>query len=328
MLEHGGKLDAAALRYGISVDRWLDLSTGINPHLYAPPDIPCSFWGRLPQEEDGLEQAARAYYGTQDLLAVAGSQAAIQALPRLRFPGRVGVLLPGYAEHAHAWRLAGHTVCEVGVAEIDGVVANLDVLALIQPNNPTGVLFELEQLRRWHERLAARDGWLIVDEAFIEATTASSVIEARMPPGLIVLRSIGKFFGLAGARLGFVAAPPSLLSLLHERLGPWCVNGPARYAMQVALRDQPWQLAMRQRLQREGARLSELLQQAGLPPSGGCGLFQWVQCKDAAALHDTLARQGILTRLFSSPASLRFGLPGHEVEWERLKLALQDMRRE
>lgn len=328
MLEHGGKLDAAASRYGIPVDRWLDLSTGVNPHLYAPPDIPRAFWGGLPQEEDGLEQAARAYYGTQDLLAVAGSQAAIQALPRLRLPGRVGVLFPGYAEHSHAWRLAGHTVCEVGVTEIDGVMPDLDGLVLIQPNNPTGALFELQQLRTWHERLAARGGWLIVDEAFIESTTALSVIEARMPPGLIVLRSIGKFFGLAGARLGFVAAHPSLLSLLHERLGPWCVNGPARYAVQVALCDQPWQLAMRQRLQREGTRLAELLYQAGLPPDGGCGLFQWVQCKHAAAIHDALAHQGILTRLFTSPVSLRFGLPGHKAEWKRLRLALQDMRLE
>lgn len=220
MLEHGGQLRAASARYGIQLSDWLDLSTGLNPVSFAPPPIPLDAWSRLPQEQDGLEEAAAHYYGTRDLLPVAGSQAAIQSLPRLRPACRIGVLHPGYAEHAYAWRTAGHDVLPLAAATIETHLAQLDVLVLMQPNNPTGELFSHEMLLRWHALLASRGGWMIVDEAFLEASSAQTLIQEKMPQGLIVLRSLGKFFGLAGARVGFTAAHPGLLSALREILAP------------------------------------------------------------------------------------------------------------
>lgn len=322
MLEHGGQLRTAAARYGIPLKDWLDLSTGINPIPFAPPPVPPEAWSRLPEEQDGLEEAAASYYGTINILPVAGTQAAIQALPRLRSPCRVGVPHPGYAEHAHAWRSAGHEVKELRADEIAAQVGNLDVLVMMQPNNPTGELFVRENLLCWHVELSARGGWLVVDEAFIEASSAQSLIQGAMPQGLIVLRSMGKFFGLAGARAGFVAAHAALLSSLREVLGPWCVAGPARHVVRAALLDRAWQQAAKKRLVQDGQRLAQLLRDADLPPTGGCALFQWVQTERVENVHQQLARCGILTRYFAEPSSLRFGLPCREADWQRLAAAL------
>ena len=234
MLEHGGKLLAAAARYGIEPASWLDLSTGINPAGWPVPSIPPAVWQRLPEQEDGLVDAAAAYYGSAGVLPVAGSQAAIQALPRLRDACRVGVPHPAYAEHAHAWRAAGHAVVAWDAAM--GVDA-LDVLVLVHPNNPGGQIYARAELLDWHARLAVRGGWLLVDEAFIDATPEASLAGLCPRPGLIVLRSLGKFFGLAGARVGFVLAEPAVLGALEARLGPWAVSAPSRWVARAALAD-------------------------------------------------------------------------------------------
>ena len=322
MLEHGGRLRAAAKRHGIALDDWLDLSTGIAPYAWPLPVIPLTAWTRLPESDDGLEAAARDYYGVSALLPVAGSQAAIQALPRLRSRSRVGIMSPVYAEHAAAWRREGHTLYEIDAASIDASLAQLDVLLLINPNNPSGQRFAPEQLLAWHAQLAARDGWLLVDEAFIDCTPQHSLAGHSELPGLIVLRSFGKFFGLAGIRLGFVLAEQRLLNRLNQLLGPWTVSGPARALATALLRDSAGQQAQRQRLLVDGERLSALLQRHGLAPTGGCALFQWLASPQAAVLHEFLAGHGILTRLFASPSSLRFGLPADQPGWVRLEQAL------
>ena len=217
MLEHGGRLRAAAQRYGIAVADWLDLSTGIAPYGWPLPPIPADAWQRLPEQDDGLEALARDYYGAAALLPVAGSQAAIQALPRLRRPGlRVGVVSPAYAEHALAWRREGHLVQELSEGTVERDLEYFDLLLVINPNNPSGRLIERQRLLGWHARLAERGGWLVVDEAFMDCTPQHSLAADSQRPGLIVLRSFGKFFGLAGTRLGFVLAEQALLDHLGE----------------------------------------------------------------------------------------------------------------
>ena len=322
MLEHGGRLRQAARRYGIPLARWLDLSTGINPDGWPVPGLPAAVWNRLPETGDGLEEAAAGYYGTTHLLPVAGSQAAIQALPYLRPRGRVGVIHPGYAEHAHAWRRAGHEVVPLAPEAIEAALDRLDALVLIHPNNPTGTRFPIEKLLDWHRRLQARDGWLVVDEAFMDATPECSLIP-HLRPNLVVLRSLGKFFGLAGARVGFVAAGAELRQALAKRLGPWTIATPARWVAIQALQDTSWQRRTRQRLPRDSRRLADLLAAHGLTPTGGCALFQWVETPRAASWQDALARQAIWVRRFDTPPSLRFGLPRDEAGWQRLSTALE-----
>ncbi|MFJ7814226.1 threonine-phosphate decarboxylase CobD [Pseudomonas asiatica] len=328
MLEHGGRLLRAVRQYGIAREQWLDLSSGIAPWPFPIPPIPMEAWARLPETEDGLEDAARAYYGARQLLAVAGSQAAIQALPLLRAAGRVGVLTPCYAEHPYAWQRAGHQLLELDEAQVEATLDSLDVLVLVNPNNPTGRRVPRERLLDWHARLAARGGWLLVDEAFMDNTPAQSVVDCAERPGLIVLRSFGKFFGLAGVRLGFVAAERSLLLRLAELLGPWTVNGPTRVLAQASLADHAAQRVQVERCAAASQRLAMLLRSAGLAPSGGCDLFQYVRSEHAAQLHDFLACRGILVRLFEHPPAVRFGLPAHAADEQRLAQALAAYQKE
>ena len=322
MLEHGGRLLRAARDYGIAPDAWLDLSTGISPYAWPVPTVPASVWRRLPEDDDGLVEAACEYYGAAQLLPVAGSQAAIQMLPHLRDASRVGVIAPGYNEHAHAWRRAGHAVQSQSASTLLADPSRYDVIVLIHPNNPGGERFERDTLLACHAALASRGGWLIVDEAFMDATPEHSLCSEARREGLIVLRSAGKFFGLAGARAGFVAAHAALLEALGDRLGPWTLSGPTRHVLKLALADRAWQAMARTWLHDMSDRLEAVLLRHGMAATVGCAFFQWWQHASAETVHVALARQGILTRLFDTPASLRFGLPPDEAALWRLDDAL------
>ena len=325
MLEHGGRLQRAAREYGIPLEQWLDLSTGISPFGWPVAAVPPAAWQRLPEEDDGLIDAARAYYEAPRLLPVAGSQAAIQALPQLRGPSRVGIIAPGYAEHAQAWQRAGHAVTCLAADVLLQDLGRWDVLVLIHPNNPGGERFPVRELLRMHAELAARGGWLLVDEAFMDVTPEESLCHYSDREGLIVLRSVGKFFGLAGARAGFVCAAAPLLEALQEKLGPWTLSGPTRYVLRQALGDRAWQVSARLRLVAASQRLAGLLSKHGLAPTAGCGLFQWCRSEQASTLHRALGRRGILTRLFDTPPSLRFGLLPDDAAFMRLDNALSEM---
>ncbi len=323
MLEHGGRLTQFAARYQRPESDWLDLSTGINPNGWLVPELPAAVWQRLPESDDDLLEAAQAYYQTDSLLAVPGSQAAIQQLPYLRDKSRVGILSPAYAEHAYCWQQAGHEVLSVNAEHVD--LTTLDVLIAINPNNPTGQKYNKTQLLDWHQQLQQRQGWLIVDEAFIDSRPQNSLLAHGPLEGLIVLRSLGKFFGLAGLRLGFVSAPIAILEKLAQTLGPWPIAHASRYIATLALQDNTWQQQTCEQLKQSSLRLAMLLADYVLLPNGGCDLFQWVKTDKAEAVHHQLAEQGILTRLFNEPASLRFGLPGTEKYWQRLQAALEKL---
>lgn len=326
MLEHGGRLRAAAQAFDIPLADWLDLSTGIAPYGFDLPAVPEQAWSRLPEAEDDLASAAQRYFGVDSLLPVGGSQAAIQTLPRLRLTARVGIVSPCYAEHAEAWRREGHRLTELSENEVPGALDQLDVLVVVNPNNPTGRLLSARQLLDWHAQLAARGGWLVVDEAFMDPTPAYSLARHAHLPGLILLRSFGKFFAMAGARLGFVLAAPDLLTTLADALGPWPIAGPSRFIGTVLLNDRSAQQQQRERLLADAQRLAELLNAGGLRVTGGCALFQWVMTDDADRLYAFFASHGILVRRFQQPPSLRFGLPPDQPGWSRLAGALAHYR--
>lgn len=333
MLEHGGRLNKAAERWGIPRSEWLDLSTGINPVGWPVPEIPAELWQRLPEADDGLEEIIRKWSGAPPEAAcvpVPGSQAAIMALPRLRKPCRVGVPVPGYREHGHCWQQAGHTIVPIGPEQTGGGASGfddrwldqLDVVVWINPNNPTGEIIPPSTLLRWHKRLQKRGGWLVVDEAFMDATPAFSLAPHAGLPGLINLRSLGKFFGLAGVRAGSVLTDSVVAEALSSALGPWGLSGPARYVMAQALADTDWQHQARTRVQQSASRLREILNAAGLELVGGSALFQTVRTDKPQVLAGQLAERGVLVRVFDQPGMLRFGLGGNESQWCKLQLAL------
>ena len=323
VLNHGGNLGEMVRRMGRPAGEWLDLSTGINPHAWSAPTPPPETWQRLPDRHDGLIAAATHYYGTDAVLPVPGSQAALAMLPWLRERSRVGVIAPGYGEHRAAWERAGHEVVPISTAQLAGGAGTaFDVLVLINPNNPDGTLFDPATLHDWRSGLASRGGWLVVDEAFVDTLPGQSLAPLLPQEGVVVLRSIGKFFGLAGMRLGFALGDEALLERLEEALGPWAVNGPARWVARQALVDTVWQERMRTRLVEEGERLEALLARHFAQRIAGTPLFRTVLLPEAAAIHEALAEQGVLVRLLDRQEGLRFGLPPDEAGWVRLEAAL------
>jgi cobalamin biosynthetic protein CobC len=240
----------------------------------------------------------------------------------------VACLTPIYAEHPQAWERAGHKLRRLQGATLPrALAAATPNILLCNPNNPTARQFTRNELLDAAAQLNKRGGTLVVDEAFGDADPENCVADVagtEAAPNLIVLRSLGKFFGLAGARVGFLFAQPDLLARMAEAIGPWAVSHPARAVATAALADRPWQTATRRTLAAASARLAVLL--APLGEGVGNALFHWLPCAEATALHDFLAQRGILVRLFSDIPGLRFGLPGNETEWQRLAAAIEEWK--
>lgn len=318
-LEHGGRLGAARRRFPGAPEPFIDLSTGINPIPWPVPPLPPEAWTRLPEPEAlaALQQAAARAYGVADpamVVAAPGTQILIQLLPRLFPQQRLCILGPTYAEHAACWAEAGTQVQMVtDLAALDGPAL------LCNPNNPDGRRIPPQALAE----LAARGGFLLVDEAFADLEEPPLSCAPLLPrPGLVLLRSFGKSYGLAGLRLGFALLEPAAAARLRAALGPWAVSGPAIAIGIAALSDTAWRQAAADRLQADAARLDALLSRAGLRVLGGTRLFRLAE-GDAAPWHDRLGRAGLLTRSFGfNPRWLRFGLPGDAAAWTRLAAAL------
>jgi cobalamin biosynthetic protein CobC len=324
-IPHGGNLHEAARRYGIAHDAWLDLSTGINPHGYPVPPVPAKAWRRLPDDGDALAECATRYYharAIENVLPVAGSQAAIRALPALLPRANVGVAPLTYGEYAPAFERHGHHAVPL---DINGTTLATELTHLIvaNPNNPTAQRVSTARLLDWHAQLDARGGTLIVDEAFADAASGETLAPHAHRRGLVVLRSVGKFFGLAGVRAGFVLAEAGFIGRLRDALGAWTVSGPARHAVMAAFADREWQHMMRARLATDSQRLTDLLRAQRFDVRA-TPLFVWSADSRAHALHEALARRGIWTRYFPVPPSVRFGLPASEAEWSQLAAALRE----
>jgi len=273
---------------------------------------------------EGLLAAARGYYGFNGhagLVAAPGTQAILQILPQILSPEKVAVVSPTYGEHAHSWTVAGYEVVEVPtLAEAEAVG---DVVVIVEPNNPDGRVSGREKLKETAQRMAAKDGLLIVDGAFADVAPEADVADLAGMPGLLLLRSFGKFFGLAGVRLGFAAGEMSLVEALAKRLGPWAVSGPAIVLGERAFKDRPWIEATKTRLKEAGQSLCRLLENRGFDLVGGTDLFVLVETPEAREVFEHLGRDGILVRPFDERLHrLRFGLPGGQDAWDRLTRSL------
>ncbi len=244
------------------------------------------------------------------IVAAPGTQALIQILPRLLPPSRVAIVGPTYEEHQSSWSRAGHEIHIVPTLE------DSDVVVVVNPNNPSGRLFS-------HQELAKIAGFLVIDEAFIDFLPRELSAAGRLPGRVVVLRSFGKTYGLAGLRLGVAIARPDIATRIREELGPWAVSGPALEIGRRALADDAWLSAARERLLADGARLDELLRTAGFASVGATPLFRLARHDDVPAVVERLGRQGIHVRAFSrQPQWLRFGLPGTDEAFRRLAGAL------
>ena len=321
MQDHGGNLDTAMARFGGAPEAWIDLSTGINPRPYPVPPITPRSWAALPTRADMAAlsaAAARAFGTTAALVPLAGAQAAIQLMPRLAMRGRARVLGPTYNEHAASLRSAGWRVETVdNLAALDGA----DLAVVVNPNNPTGTRHAPATL---HE-LARNTGLLVVDESFADPYADLSLAPAMTPAsrGIVVLRSFGKFYGLAGLRLGFAIGGDPDIARLDTLAGPWPISGAAVQIGAQAYADTPWRDQTTARLNVDAQQLDTLATGAGWAVVGGTSLFRLYDTGDAAAAQDHLARHHIWSRRFPySKGWLRLGLPAGADERQRLEKAL------
>lgn len=327
-MRHGGDLTAAEAEFGRPAAPWLDLSTGVNPYSYPVPSFSETCLTRLPQTGDlaALLSAARAAYGwAADLPVTAGpgAQAMIQLLPYLRYRRTVAVLSPTYGEHAYLWERAGHEVRDVeslDAAEIDGA----DVVVAVNPNSLAGRIVPAERLAELEAELVAREGLLVIDESYADVAPDAAYGDRLKTRGTVVLRSFGKFFGLPGLRLGFVAGDAEMVGEIAGELGPWPVSGPAIETGLAALADHAWISSMRLRLSIEVSRLDELLARSGFTGIDGTDLFRTAHHPGAGSFHQALARAGVWTRRFEEQDDmLRFGLPAGDDGFARLAAALR-----
>lgn len=320
--DHGGNLDAAIAQFGGKQQDWIDLSTGINRISYPLADIPAALWQRLPTkgDMDDLRAAAGQFYGSSAASIVcAGAQAAIQMIPQLRPRGRAAVISPSYNEHAATFRHAGWDVAEC--ADLDGL-RGADIAVVVNPNNPDGRLFSLADLRA----LAQHCGLLVVDESFGDLTPDDSMLPHIDAGNILVLRSFGKFWGLAGARLGLVFGPAPEIAMLRTLAGPWPVSGPALHIARIAYQDSNWARATRVNLAAAAQRMDAMALRAGWGVVGGCDLFRLYNTPNALAAQTHLARHHIWSRIFPySTTWLRLGPAGGEAEWQRLTAALGEI---
>ena len=329
-LLHGGDLAAARRLFPGAPEPFIDLSTGINPHSYPLPQLSSEVFARLPEPAalDRLTTAAAQAYGAPSpahVVAAPGMQILLPLVAALVPPGRAAVLGPTYAEHVRVAALVGHRAEEV--TDI-GPLKAADLATIVNPNNPDGRTLGKDLLLALADELRSHGGLLVVDEAFMDVGPAGASLGAEVARGnIIVLRSFGKFFGLAGLRLGFALAPAELAARLAASLGPWAVAGPALVIGEAALADRSWAEAMRESLGRGAARLDEILSDAGIEVVGGTSLFRLVRTPAAVELFHHLGRAGILVRHFvQQPTWLRFGLPEREDGWNRLRTVLAAFR--
>ncbi len=306
--DHGGGLDAAIARYGGDRARWLDLSTGINPMPYPMPRLPADAWTALPDRAafTQLYARARSFWNIPDgaaIIGATGASAIIAGLPGALPKGEVCIPGPTYNEHGAAFRAAGWNL---GQDPSHVVVA-------VHPNNPDGHLWQAGDLTA---------DITVIDESFCDVAPDQSLIHLADQPGTIVLKSFGKFWGLAGLRLGFAIGDPHIIGKLTDLLGPWQISGPALAIGSEALADPQWADETRARLTTDAARLDTLLISKGAELVGGTSLFRLYKVKDAAAAQHQLAKNHVWSRIFPYASDwLRLGLPAHG-RWAQLEAAL------
>lgn len=309
--QHGGDLSGIRKRYP-QVRNWQDISTGINPNAYPLPQLPEHIWHNLPDHDviASLCGSASSYYGVakECITPAPGTQSLIQHIPTLRLlqkgASKVQIASPTYNEHATCWKRVGHTVYLVEIPS-----DSADVVVITSPNNPDGKVWTIIELEAYAKTLKKRDGWLIIDEAYMDVTPEQSFCEQlQYHNNVIILRSFGKFFGMAGMRLGFALAHPALTHAITDILGPWAISHMACVVGARALRDDLWITRNRENLQQLAQARDALLERLGLNVIGTHPLYCLIEADDVQAVFNALAQHGFYARMFDDkPNWLRIG---------------------
>ena len=282
-ISHGGALDAMKRRHPDFQGNWIDLSTGICPYSYPPliSDDEKIKWQYLPSSDlyNALQEKAAVYFSVpaSHVLPIAGVQSFINILPSITAGDAIFYIRKfTYAEYAHKVKSFGKKL--VYFQDFDAlknlcVPANskgknspdmsAKIIIICNPNNPDGDIFSNDDFNILCNNLQPHD-ILIIDEAFMDLfpeKSATKLIEKYH--NLIILKSFGKFFGLAGVRLGFCLATPDLLKYIAPFHGPWSPSTPAMQLGIKAYNDAPWVLENTAKILKISAIMQQILQNIG-----------------------------------------------------------------
>jgi cobalamin biosynthetic protein CobC len=332
---HGGQLNQVAAQFNIPMDEWLDLSTGIAPFSYPIPVIPQRIWQDLPTISNHLLAAAQHYYQANYCWPLAGSQHHIERLPALweskiqttngSFKKHVYLPKVGYKEHQQAWTKAGYQL-HFYQTDLPTEIERHGVVVVINPNNPLADTFSIPQLSALQQLCDKQQALLIIDEAFADIFSAEFSfvphINGDSLSNTLVLRSVGKFFGLAGLRIGFVCSNECWFTLIKQSSGPWTVNGPALFITEDALKNRSWHAIQLQRLQQQSQTMQLVLSRyLPIKRMEANALFITVFLDNAAEVYQQLCRKALYVRLTDEQNALRFGI-ANEQQLVQLKLIL------
>jgi len=251
---HGGNLRETAENYNISAERIIDFSSNINPLGFPPeiknmiikdidniidevchyPDPECKLFKDVLSANLGVK--------TSSLLIGNGSNELIYLLVRVLAPRRVLILVPSFSEYERAAVSAGakcrflnfrinHGSSSEFNLNVDEVLQNIDGVDLVficNPNNPTGLLLYKDEIEYLIKKCEERNVFVIIDEAFIDFVEGSEDVTmigaAIKNKNVAVLRSMTKFFAIAGLRLGYLAGNSELVKKISESQPTWSVN--------------------------------------------------------------------------------------------------------
>lgn len=316
--KHGGNIVRLAGRAGLPPGEICDFSASINPlgfpewlrslisrriaSLVHYPDPDCA----------DLIQTFAAHHGiaSDEVIAGNGSTELLYLIPRVFDPARAVIPVPSYSDYAASARLSGLPVEKVPLREengfapdlpaLAGILCDTDLVFLGQPNNPTGMLFDPELLKK----LAADfpRAVFVVDESFLPFVEGTQSLMIDRPPNVIVLISLTKFYAIPGMRLGMAVADRHVIAGMKKYLPPWTVNSLAQAAGTAALQDTDYAMRSRSLVASERRWMqNELETISGLKVYPGCANFLLVRTDragtDAATLADALLSTGIAIRL-------------------------------
>lgn len=314
---HGGNIQEICSRYGLEPGGLLDFSANINPLGYPPslskalreglpsilhyPDINCTRLRRA--------IAQKTHHKEEEVLIGNGSTELMYLIPRAFRPQKGLVFEPTYSEYGRALRLAGANVeklvsTEVGATRrVAPTSGQSQMVFICNPNNPTGDLIRKEEILALAEGLP--QCLMVIDEAFMdfvdEPHKYTVLPEAGRVKNLIVLRSMTKFFGYPGLRLGYMVSHREVISQAEGHKEPWTVNALAQLAGEVALKDEDFIFRSREYVASEKSFLYRELSRLGginpIPPTVNFITSRiTLEGLTSAGLKEMLIRKGLLIR--------------------------------
>ncbi|MCH1641172.1 threonine-phosphate decarboxylase CobD [Paenibacillus timonensis] len=319
---HGGDLVTASARYGVAAGEWTDFSANINP-LGPPPGLLDALREALPDivryPDPGhrrlVTQLAYRLQVEEETLVVGNGAAENMALALLGLaPKKVGVVEPCFSEYRTLSEQFGARVLSVfgmeeqafraAPEEIEGLIRETDLTFIGQPNNPNGVQYGMDELRRFAAAGERHGTYVVVDEAFIdfipEPERRTLLPELGEYPHLILIRSMTKFYAIPGLRLGYAIAHPETARRMRDKQVTWSVNSLALLAGEYCLgADASYELATLELAKRQRDRLMGELTRLGCQTWPGEANFLLVRLPEpwtAEAMQTALGRRGVLVR--------------------------------